>query len=131
MRYTAYISLLQYGSAEVEAANEAEAKEKAHACYERGDVMWHDEEVTDITVKPEVENARTYTVTEVCPHCENEIEMTWDTDARGYLAYCPVCGGRLMLCDECLHTEGCGGKCDYDSKTDSCYRNPPKGGDEE
>lgn len=71
-------------------------------------------------------SGRTYVVTEVCPWCENEIEMRWDTDERGYLAHCPVCGGRLMLCDECMHTEG-GGKCDYDNKTDSCYRNPMKG----
>lgn len=64
---------------------------------------------------------RTYIVTEVCPHCESEIEMHWDTDERGYEAHCPVCGKRLMLCDECLHSEE-GNFCDYDSETDSCHR---------
>lgn len=69
------------------------------------------------------ETDRTYIVTETCPNCENEIEMRWDTDERGYEAVCPVCGGRLMLCDECLHSEdNPGGKCDYNSKTDSCWR---------
>lgn len=62
---------------------------------------------------------RTYTVTELCPHCDNEIEMTWNTDELGYKAFCPVCGKRLMLCDECRHTEGVGG-CDYDTQTDTC-----------
>ncbi len=64
-------------------------------------------------------------VTEVCPHCESEITMTWDVASRGYKAFCPVCGKRLMLCDECLHAEGSGGYCDYDSQSDSCHLNPP------
>ena len=62
---------------------------------------------------------RTYIVTEFCPHCESEIEMRWNTDTDGYQAFCPVCGNRLMLCDECHHTDGNGG-CDYDSATDTC-----------
>lgn len=66
---------------------------------------------------------RAFTVTEVCPHCENEIEMRWSVEAQGYKAICPVCGGRLMLCDECLHAED-GGCCNYDSETDSCKYNP-------
>lgn len=65
---------------------------------------------------------RTYTVTEMCPHCMNEIEMTWNTDEMGFKAFCPVCGGRLMLCDECLHAENSLG-CDYDSETDTCRHN--------
>lgn len=65
---------------------------------------------------------RTYMVTELCPHCESEIEMRWDTDQLGFKAFCPVCGKRLMLCDECQH---CGdGNCDYSSETDSCRHNP-------
>jgi hypothetical protein len=67
---------------------------------------------------------RTYIVTEVCPHCENEIEMRWDTDAYGFKAFCPVCGKRLMLCDECRHIPGGAGICDYSSQTDTCRRNP-------
>lgn len=66
------------------------------------------------------EDDRTYIVTEFCPHCESEIEMRWNVDERGFKAFCPVCGKRLMLCDEC-HQED---YCDYDSKTDSCRYNP-------
>ena len=68
------------------------------------------------------ENDRTFVVTEMCPHCENEIEMRWNTDVLGYKAFCPVCGERLMLCDECRHTAETG-RCDYDSATDTCFRN--------
>lgn len=68
-----------------------------------------------------IEDGRTYTVTEMCPHCESEIEMRWNTDTQGFKAFCPVCGDRLMLCDECHQL---GGGCDYDSKTDSCRLNP-------
>ena len=39
-----------------------------------------------------------YTVTEWCPHCESEIEMTWNVEDRGYKSFCPACGNRLMLC---------------------------------
>lgn len=30
-----------------------------------------------------------YTVTEWCPHCESEIEMTWNVEDRGYKSFCP------------------------------------------
>ena len=70
-----------------------------------------------------VDYERTYIVTEYCPHCENEIEMRWDTDTRGFKAFCPVCGKRLMLCDECQHTGKAGG-CDYNSETGFCRYNP-------
>lgn len=67
---------------------------------------------------------RTYIVTELCPHCENEIEIRWDTGKRGFKAFCPVCGGQLMLCDECRHTPDGEGpsSCDYDRSTDTCHR---------
>lgn len=65
---------------------------------------------------------RTYTVTEVCPHCESEIEMRWNTDTMGFKAFCPACGKRLMLCDECRHAEE-PDPCDYDGQTDSCHWN--------
>lgn len=59
-------------------------------------------------------------VTEICPHCENEVTMTWNTDTDGFKAVCPHCGGRLMLCDECRHTKGV---CDYCRETDTCRMN--------
>lgn len=63
-----------------------------------------------------------YLVTEVCPYCESEIEMRWNVKEQGYKAICPVCGNRLMLCDECRQA---GGVCDYNGKTDTCkYNNP-------
>ena len=67
------------------------------------------------------------TVTEVCPHCESEITMEWNVKTLGYKAYCPVCGNRLMLCDECQHGEP-GHICDYDSNKDTCRfnRRPPE-----
>ena len=71
------------------------------------------------------------TVTEVCPHCESEITMEWNVKTLGYKAYCPVCGNRLMLCDECQHGEP-GHICDYDSNKDACRFNrcPPEGEEE-
>lgn len=69
-------------------------------------------------------NDRTYTVTEFCPHCETEIEMRWNTDVLGFKAFCPVCGKRLMLCDECRHAGECT-SCDYDSRLDCCRHSQP------
>lgn len=65
---------------------------------------------------------RTYEVTEACPHCGAEITMTWDTDAQGFEVFCPSCGKRLMLCDECLHDESHNGSCNYSSETGTCFR---------
>ena len=65
---------------------------------------------------------RSYIVTEWCPHCESEIEMTWNVEDRGYKAFCPVCGKLLMLCDECQHADDAL-PCDYDRETDSCRFN--------
>ena len=63
-------------------------------------------------------------VTEWCPFCDREVEMKWDIEADGYKAYCPYCGERLMLCDECRHPGGefCD-KCDYNAETDTCKHN--------
>nr|DAP18073.1 MAG TPA: zinc-ribbon domain protein [Caudoviricetes sp.] len=64
-----------------------------------------------------------YQITEMCPHCENEVTMNWDVEMYGYQAYCPYCGKRLMLCDECTHSDNdIAGGCDYDSSTDKCSR---------
>lgn len=117
MRYRVRISEMRYGEAVVESENEETAQDEA---YMNG-INWFDHEITDVTVEPEFEPNRTYIVNEVCPHCENEIEMYWNTDTLGFRAFCPVCGGRLMLCDECMHTKH--GDCDYDSATDRCKFN--------
>ena len=65
---------------------------------------------------------RTYEVTEVCPTCEAEVTMIWDTDTQGFAGFCPFCGNRLMLCDECKHDENRSGSCDYSKETDTCFR---------
>ena len=65
-----------------------------------------------------------FTVTEVCPNCESEITMAWSTIDNGYKAFCPICGNRLMLCDECQHGEP-SFDCDYNGATDTCRHNPP------
>ena len=64
-------------------------------------------------------------VTEYCPECETEVTMQWDVRALGYKAFCPHCGKRLMLCDECQNRKDGGfmDDCDYDSETDSCRFN--------
>lgn len=63
-------------------------------------------------------------VVEYCPECRTEIEMRWNTERDGYEAFCPVCGNRLMLCDECKHRNGgFYDDCDYDGATDSCKFN--------
>ena len=64
-------------------------------------------------------------VTEYCSACENEVTILWNVLRDGYKAFCPHCGERLMLCDECLHRRD--GEftddCDYDGQTDSCRYN--------
>lgn len=67
-------------------------------------------------------------VVELCPSCGNEVKMYWDVREDGYKAYCPYCGERLMLCDECKRSVtdkyGCAvGVCDYSDKNDSCIHN--------
>lgn len=60
-------------------------------------------------------------VTEVCPSCLSEVTMQWDVGIYGYKAFCPFCGSRLMLCDECYHPNGdYTDDCDYDADTDTC-----------
>lgn len=53
-------------------------------------------------------------VIEWCDNCHSQITMLWDPGTEGLLAYCPVCGSEMMLCDSCHW------KCDYDYGKDSC-----------
>ena len=117
MKYKVRVSELHYGAVTVEAASEEEAKTIAAS----KEINYFDKEITDMTAEP-VDDDRTYIVTELCPHCQSEIEMRWNTDMQGYKAFCPVCGKRLMLCDECRHSEN-GYGCDYDSGSDTCKHN--------
>lgn len=65
-------------------------------------------------------------VNEMCPSCEREVTIFWDTERDGYKAYCPYCGEWLMLCSAC-HDDG--HECDYDRDTDSCRWNPAMKGE--
>lgn len=53
-------------------------------------------------------------VVEWCDNCKNQIVMLWNPGKDGLLAYCPVCGSEMMLCDSCHW------KCDYDFGNDDC-----------
>lgn len=73
--------------------------------------------------KDEEEAARAiqqYEVIEVCPECGAENVMTWDVEKEGYVAYCPHCGSKMMLCDECLHADDAK-VCDW-CACRGCYR---------
>lgn len=61
-------------------------------------------------------------VVEFCNICEHEISMNWDVKRLGYKAYCPVCGERLMLCNECYDSLKKGQQCDYSAEKDGCFR---------
>lgn len=65
----------------------------------------------------------TNTVTECCPRCGREITITWSIEENGYKAFCPYCGGRLMLCSECAYPHD---NCDYSTSSDTCKHNPSK-----
>lgn len=60
-------------------------------------------------------------VTEVCPHCEEEVTLSWDVNLMGYQIYCPKCGKKMLLCSECegSHTGGCNW-----SSEKGCYMAP-------
>lgn len=74
------------------------------------------------------DEAMSHIATEVCPNCETEVEMVWDVEMSGYKAFCPYCGKRLMLCDECQHPNGeYTDDCDYHTATDSCRFNRKAG----
>lgn len=53
-------------------------------------------------------------VVEWCAHCENENVILWDLEKYGRVAFCPVCGQKMMLCNTCE------GACDYDYGKDVC-----------
>ena len=55
---------------------------------------------------------KTTEVTEMCPHCQNEVTVQWDVENDGYELYCPYCGFPIMLCSMC---DACDGKvCDWE-----------------
>ena len=74
-------------------------------------------------VQDEQEAMRTiqqYEVVEVCPECGAENIMTWNVEKEGYVAYCPRCGSKMMLCDECMNSDDAP-ICDW-SPCNGCFR---------
>lgn len=72
--------------------------------------------------KDEEEAARAiqqYEVVEVCPECGAENIIRWDVEKDGYVAYCPHCGSKMMLCDECLHSDNAP-ICDWNPRNGCC-----------
>lgn len=60
---------------------------------------------------------------ETCPHCGEEVEINWCAKENGYEVYCPYCGKKIMLCDECMHSnDNIEQKCDWCKET-GCFRN--------
>lgn len=49
---------------------------------------------------------KTTEVTEMCPHCQNEVTVQWDVENDGYELYCPYCGFPIMLCSMCDARDG-------------------------
>lgn len=63
-----------------------------------------------------------YEVVETCPHCDEENVMLWNVELCGYVAYCNHCGKKMMLCDECFHSDdNSDHKCDW-SEDKGCFR---------
>ena len=73
---------------------------------------------------------KTWECVEVCPHCDSENVIQWNTDEWGYTAKCQHCEEKMMLCDECMHEYNpetdmyeYTGYCDWcDDNGGVCYR---------
>lgn len=52
MKYRLNLSVLEYGSVEVEADSEEEAMEKAEDAIAEGNVFWNNMKLTDVTAEP-------------------------------------------------------------------------------
>lgn len=102
----------------IKADSEDEAKEKAENIFADESDANIGSCVTDYEVGKCVERIFTE-VTEVCPHCDKEITLLWDVQKDGYKAFCPKCGGVLMLCSMCLEDNN---KCDWCNDSESCFR---------
>lgn len=77
-------------------------------------------------IKPPVVKTKQCEVVETCPNCDREVTLVWDVRVEGFKAFCPYCGERLMLCDECQHRFDNGeftDDCDYNGYSDTCRFN--------
>lgn len=53
MKYTVWVSNIQYGVVHVEAENPEEAQNKASELYQKREIDWFEEGISDITVEEE------------------------------------------------------------------------------
>lgn len=83
-------------------------------------VQWDEDEYLKKDKEETARAIQQYEVVEVCPECGAENIMTWDVEKDGYVAYCPHCGSKMMLCDECLHADDAK-VCDW-CTCKGCYR---------
>lgn len=77
-------------------------------------------------IKPPAVKTKQCEVVEVCPNCDREVALIWDVRVEGFKAFCPYCGERIMLCDECQHRFDDGeftDDCDYNGYSDTCRFN--------
>lgn len=78
----------------------------------KGYIMTCNRAITYLKKMEQKESKRINVATEWCPTCENEVEINgWNVKEDGYRTYCPYCGHKLMLCDECMHTNDYHGDC--------------------
>lgn len=53
-------------------------------------------------------------IVEWCINCNKQVTMLWDLEEDGFTAFCPYCGEKMMLCEQCQ------GECDYNYGFDIC-----------
>lgn len=83
-------------------------------------VQWTQDECLKKDDEEAARAIQQYEVVEVCPECGAENIIRWDVETEGYVAYCPHCGSKMMLCDECLHADDVK-VCDW-CNCRGCYR---------
>ncbi len=55
-----------------------------------------------------------YECAELCPHCDCENIIQWNTEKLGYVVRCTHCGKEIVLCGECLDAQSCNSSdCDW------------------
>lgn len=82
-------------------------------------VQWDEDECLKKDRKEAMMAIQQFEVCEVCPDCGAENIMRWDVEKEGYTTYCPHCGSKMMLCDECLHSDNAP-ICDWNPRNGCC-----------
>ena len=82
-------------------------------------VQWTQDECLKKDEEEAMMAIQQFEVCEVCPECGAENIMRWDIEKNGYVAYCSHCGSKMMLCDECLHSDNAP-ICDWNPRNGCC-----------